>query len=105
TTCPGGLPATVAVYSVAPPSLSMIRPRITYVPGPGGTNVAVELVVGGPNTPVPRSYWYVNPAAVSVGDGSNWFLNATGHGWPGTNGPVTVNVAVGATLLTVIVVV
>src|SRR4051812_15027841 len=83
----------------------MIFARSEYVPGPGGTNVALGLVVTGPNAPVPRSNWYVNPAAVSACDGSNGFVSETVDGWPGMSGGVRPIVAVGFTLLIVIVVV
>src|SRR6266480_4379937 len=83
------LTLTVVEYSVKPPSLSMIRPLTVYVPLLGN----VQLVDAVPPEPA-----YVAPERSPF-----VLLKVIVAGLPSATGPLLESVAVGATLVTVIV--
>ena len=94
------LTTTVAVYSVAPPSLSLIRPRTVRGPSSLVAQLAVSDDEYAPKPPPsPQSNAYVNPAVVSALDGSNALLNERSIGSPSSIEPGAANAAVGATFV------
>ena len=94
---------TLAVYSLIPPSLSRISPLTVRVPLSSVGQLAVLL---GPNVPYPdpppQSKAYVNPAAVSVFEGSKAPVSDRLIALPSLTEAGALNVAVGATSMTVV---
>src|SRR5690349_18059027 len=89
---------TVAVYSVAPPSLSRIVPLTVRVSLSSVGQFAVAVAPNGPY-PEPQSNAYSKPALVSALDGSNGAVSVSAISDPSSTGVEASNVAVGATLL------
>src|SRR2546427_250503 len=91
---------TLAVYSVTPPSLSLILPFTVREPLSLVEHVADLVPVKAPY-PEPQSNAYVTPAVVSTDDGSGAPVSDRLILPPSLTGDGALNVAVGATLLTV----
>src|SRR3954454_19339205 len=98
------LTAAEARYSVLPPSLSKISPLTVRLPLSSVEHEAVLVELAEPNpAPSPQSNAYENPAAVSTDDGSDGEVSDNPIAEPSSTAAGELNVADGATLLTVTV--
>src|SRR6266568_1520883 len=100
------LTVSLVVYSVKPPSLSMIRALTGLMAGPSANVQEVEALAPLPAYVAPeRSAFaqlkaYRKPAVVSAELGSDCAVNVTTAAVPSFTGPLFPREAVGATLFT-----